>query len=290
MENLGNNVQEKQPYGEIFFDKSKCFHGVGLDFLRMISVLENGLLSKNAAMGIGVEISKNHSIGYNSTGSISVVESPSVNGTFASDCFEQYIRHGISFVIANEQPYKAEEGSEKDSKFKDEAFIDGRVEKENIVGVMVPESLLDQPLDMIEPEFFASNESGSAPYSNLAERCWQAINKINLETGYNPDTEKLKDLLQKDKELEERNQEIVNGMDELIGKEENFERAEADFYKNNSQRVELGKELQKEMGAIINDAFKIKLGTENPTLRDVLRVYIPKYIKIYNSEGFEINL
>lgn len=291
MEGAGDNsIQEKHPYGEILLDRSKCFHGLGSDFLRMISILENGLLSKDTADHAGVGIARNHKGGYNLTDSISVAESPSINNTFTSECFDLYIRHGISFVIANENPYKPEEGSERDSKFKDEAFISGKVEKENIVGIMVPENLLEQPLGEIKPEFVASSESVAAPYSNIAERCWQAINRINLETGYNPDTTKLNDLLQQDQQLEKQGEEFVGIIKDSIGKDEEFEKAHSGFYENNSKRVSLVKEIEIEIGKIINDAFKQKLEKENPTLRDVLKTYIPSSIKTYNPEGFEINL
>jgi len=44
------------------------------------------------------------------------------------------------------------------------------------------------------------------------------------------------------------------------------------------------------MGKIIGLAFAFKLGKENLTLRDVLKVYLPESMKIYNSDGFEILL
>jgi hypothetical protein len=263
MENFPSQNSEKEPkYGEILYDRSKSFHGIGFDFLRMKSILEKGILSEQAAQQEGVSFKRNYG-GYNLGDSVSVAESPAINNSFTFGCFGNYIKNGISFVIANEHPYKAPKGSSRDSGYLDEAFIHERVKRENISGVMIPKDLLDTSL--------AGLPLGLAKmgYAYVDERCRQIISGIETETGYHADTSRLEELIAKRRELEEK---------------------ELDYSSKDEQRKAIFDQMEKLMGQLINNAFSQKTGKENPTLRDVLKLYLPESMKIYNSDGFEISL
>lgn len=280
---------EKQPYGEILFDKSKFFHGVGSDLLRMISILQNGILSKDEAENTRVKITRNNSHGYNLTDSISVAESPSIHNTFTSECFDLYIRHGISFVIADEITYKAERDSNRDSKFKDEAFVKGKIEKDHIVGIMIPEDLLNSPIIYTRPGLVAKDDEGV--YSNIRERCLHTIEKLELETGYHSNTLIINELLTEIREIELKADEYIEIMRGSTKNDDGkFEEAHSNFYKNNSKAVRIARKIEEELGNLINEAFKRKFGKEDVTVKDVLKNYIPSTVKVYNSQGFEIKL
>lgn len=137
-----NDAEQKEQYGEILYDRSKNFHGISFDLLRLKSILEKGILSESAAAREKTEINRNYG-GYNKNENISVAVSPCIHATFDYGCFKTYIKNGISFVIANEE-LATNKGAE--SGFIDEGFIQDKVEKENIVGIMVPEDDLNSPL------------------------------------------------------------------------------------------------------------------------------------------------
>ncbi|MDD3101567.1 MAG: hypothetical protein PHE59_00235 [Patescibacteria group bacterium] len=258
----GLTKEEEPRYGEILYDKSLVFHGVGFDLTRLRSILEKGILSEQAAQAKGLELTRNFG-GYNLSDSVSVAESPAINNSFTFGCFNNYIKGGISFVIADEHAFKAPKGSSQDSGYLDEAFIKHEVERKNITGVMVPADLLDAPLADL-PLNLA--EMG---YNYTDKRCKKIISDLETETGYRSDTTELEKLIEKKEELE--NQEI-------------------DYFEKDKQRKDIFAQMEKSMSQYVEQAFSQKLGIDHPTLKDVLKLYLPKSMKIYNSDGFDISL
>jgi len=256
------NPETEPKYGEILYDRSKVFHGIGFDFIRLKSILEKGILSEQAAKGEGVDLKRNYG-GYNLGDSVSVAESPAVNNSFTFGCFGNYIKDGISFVIANEHAYKAPKGSNQDSGYLDEAFVRYSVRKENIAGVMVPENLLDATLADLP---LGLSKMG---YAYIDERCEQLIKNLEVETGYIADITELKEIIKKKGELEKQ---------------------ELDYFEKDKQRKLLFDQMERLMSQAVNLGFSQKLGKEHPTLKDVLKSYLPESMKIYNSKGVEISL
>lgn len=262
-EKFPSQLPEQEPrYGEILFDRSKYFHGIGFDFLRFKSIMEKGILSEQEAKQENISFRRNYG-GYNLGDSVSVAESPAINNSFTFGCFGKYIRGGISFVISNEHSFKAPKGSVRDSQYLDEAFIRGKVKRENITGVMVPEDLLNSPLSEL-PLGLAK-----VGYAYIEQRCRQIVGDLESETGYHADTTYLEELIKQIQELDQRD----------IGYLVKYEERDAIFEK-----------MEHEMGKIIASAFAQKLEKENVTLRDILKVYLPESMKTYNSDGFEVSL
>ncbi len=257
------NAIEKEPkYGEILYDKSLIFHGVGFDLIRLHSILEKGILSEQVARTNGVELKRNYG-GYNLGDSVSVAESPAINNSFTFGCFGTYIKGGISFVIAGEHAFKAPKGSSRDSGYPDEAFVSHEVRRENITGVMVPADLLDATL--------ADLPLGLAKmgYAYIDNRVRKIISDLETETGYHADTTEL---------------------EELIRKKEEIEKQELDYLEKDKQRKDIFAQMEKVISQHVGQAFSQKLGTDHPTLRDALRSYLPESMKVYNSDGFDISL
>ena len=172
------NAMEHEPkYGEILYDKSLVFHGVGFDMIRLRNILEKGILSEQAAQAKGMELTRNYG-GYNLGDSVSVAESPAINNSFTFGCFGNYIKGGISFVIKGEHAYKAPKGSSRDGGYPDEAFIGHEVKRENITGVMVPADLLDAPL--------ADLPLGLAKmgYAYIDNRCRKIILTVSVYSSF----------------------------------------------------------------------------------------------------------
>lgn len=262
-EKLISQTPEHDPrYGEILFDRSKSFHGIGFDFLRLKSILEKGILSELEARQENVNFTRNYgaqNFGY----SVFVAESPVINGSFTFGCFGTYIRGGISFVISNEHSFKAPKGSARDHGYPDEAFISGRVKRENITGVMIPEDMLNSRLS--ELPIGLAKMGGDY----VDERCRKIVSGLEAETGYHVDTSHLEELMRQKQELEQ---------------------GDMDYLATDKKRKALLEQMEREMGNIVGLAFAQKLAKKNVTLKDVLDIYLPKSLKTYNSDGFEISL
>ena len=94
---------------------------------------------------------------------------------------------------------------------------------------------------------------------------------VNLEneTGYKIDGIDLEKLMERKKKLEEEN---------------------IDYIEKSNQRDGIIDHMGKIMSAYISEAYSKKLGKENPTLRDVLALYLPPEMKVYNQNGTELSL
>ncbi len=262
-EKFPSQIPEQEPrHGEILLDRSKSFHGIGFDLLRLKSILEKGIVSEQEAQKENINFRRNYE-GYNLGNSVSVAESPAVNNSFNFGCFGNYIKNGISLVISNEYSFKAPKGSEIDSGYPDEAFIRDKVKRENITGVMIPEDLLDSQISELPVGLVKMG------YAYIDERCRQIVCSLESETGYHADTVHLEELIKQKEQLKER---------------------DMDYLAKNNERKAIIEQIEHEIGKIISLAYAHKLGKENLTLRDVLKVYLPESMKTYNSDGFEVSL
>jgi len=250
-------------YGEVLFDHSKAFHGIGFDFLRLKSILEKGILSEQEARQQKVSLVRNSPRGYNLSDNVSVAESPAINSTFTFGAFANYIRNGISFVISGGERLHRFRGGPRDSDIPGEAFVKEKVKKENIVGIMIPEDKLDSSLFEL-PFRLVGRATGS-----VDDRCIRTINDLESETGYRADTLQLEKLMKQKEELEQ---------------------SDIDYLKKDKPRKAILAQMEREMTYIVGSAFAKKLGKENPVLRDILKLYIPESMRVYNSDGFEISL
>lgn len=260
---LPSAIEEEPKYGEILYDQTKTFHGVGFDIGRLKGILDRGIVSEQSAQKEGYVHTRNYG-GYNLQDSVSVAESPSKNNTFDYGCFKVYIKNGISFVIDNQVSYKAPKGSPQDSGYADEAFIKDKVDRENIVGIMVPVEFLDTPLkDM----YLLNLEKMGLIYIN--NRCKKILQDLQSETGYVAD---------------------VMGLEQLIKKREELETQEMGYLEKWNKEKEIVEEMERLMSQHISQAYSEKLQIENPTLRDILKIYVPEDLKVYSSDGHVVDL
>ncbi len=256
------NLEKEPQYGEILLDRQNVFHGIGFDFIRLKGILEKGILSEQAAMREDLDLKRNYR-GYNLNDSVSLVESPSLSGCFKFGCFGVYIKNGISFVIKNELTYKVPKGSPRYSGYQDEIFAGDKVRRENIVGVMIPDDLLNTPLTGLS---LGLEKMG---FDYIDDRCRKLLSDLEKETEYHSDTTVL---------------------EELIKRRQNNEKQELDLLKKDTERSEIFEAMEKEMWQHIKNAYAKKIGIDQPTFKDVLKLYLPSSMKVYNSDGFEIFL
>jgi len=258
---FAKNLEKKQ-YGEILKDKSTIFHGIGFDLIRLQKILDNGILSEQAASDKRVEIIKNYG-GYNLSDSISVGESPAINNTYTFGVFKNFIANGISFVIEGVSTFKAMKGEERDSGFIDEAFVYHSIPKKNIKGIMIPEKMLDIPLSKIP---IGLSKMGHGYIDN---RCRKIIKNLEEEYNFKADTSILEKLMAKKAELEESN---------------------LDYLELDAKTEKIFEQMDKFMQVYLSKAYSKKFNISNPTLKDILLQIIPKGMNVYNSDGFPIQI
>lgn len=258
-----DSVENRQPqYGEVLYDRQNIFHGVGFDFIRLKGILENGILSERAATETGISLDRNYG-GYNLKNYVSMAESPSINNSFTFGCFGTFIKDGISFIVKKEDTFKAPVGSSMDSGFADEIFVRNKVKRENITGVMVPSGLLDASIESLPSGI---KKMGLGFVDNY---CKKTLANLENETGYKTDGVDLEKLMEQKERLEKEN---------------------IDYLEKSKKRDEILNGMGKTMSNYISEAYSKKLGKQNPTLRDVLALYLPSEMKVYNQDGIEISL
>lgn len=132
--------------------ENACLHGIGWDFSKLESILDNGILSKYAASSENINISRNFN-GNNSDMWISVIDSKDIikNGS----AYELFIKNNIVFyafvsdyhkgVLKKSEAYSS--GLPYNSGlYEDESFVFNKIPKENIFGFIIPKGMMDTPL------------------------------------------------------------------------------------------------------------------------------------------------
>lgn len=256
-------TKEKVPYGEILRDRQNIFHGIGFDFIKLKGILENGILSEEAAKEKGVSLSRNYG-GYNLKNYVSMAESPSINNSFTFGCFGTFVKDGISFVARKENTFKAATGSTMDSGFVDEIFVRNEVKKENIVGVMLPFDQLDTPIKNLP---FETTKMG---LGFVDDYCKKTLINLENETDYKTEGVDLEKLIEQKSALESQDN--------------------VDYLEKSKVRDKIIDDIGKLMSGYVSEAYSKKSGIENPTLKDVLKLYLPPEMKLYNQNGIGISL
>ncbi len=132
-----------------------CFHGIGFDFFKMRSILENGILSASTLRDKKIEGVKNFN-GGNTRNWISVVDATLIDKGYTG--FETFIKNSINFMC-NEQflvePMKYSERSiamesglpYNKSDHKDERYVYKEITPENIEGIVLFETVANKKID-----------------------------------------------------------------------------------------------------------------------------------------------
>ena len=128
-----------------------CFHGIGWDFYKLESILENGIVSQYVGQQNNLTLSRNYN-GNNSNMWISVVDS--VDVAKGGDCMKTFIDGNITFYsfvgeycdgVPKAKISKAyDSGLPIDSGlYDDEKFVFGSIPIDDIYSIVLPEKSLD---------------------------------------------------------------------------------------------------------------------------------------------------
>lgn len=179
-----------------------CLHGIGFDFSKMESILDNGILSGYTAIQKGVVVSRNFE-GNNADMWISVIDSMDVSkqGT----AYKQFANNNISF-FANVNNYKIGEknfgkaqskGLPIDSGlYEDESFVFSEIPIEDIYGIILPAN--SDKLRLSELNYLYC----SANFKTIKSRVENYCQYIQSLTGITIDSSMLNTLILQLYELE----------------------------------------------------------------------------------------
>lgn len=148
-------------FNKFTFDKSICYHSVGFDFFKALSILEHGILSYYRAEKNNIELSRNFN-GNNSDFWISVVDA---NQLFSQPkAFDKYVKNGISFLCYVDQLVPGvtrakDNGSlePRNSEYCDEKFVFDSIPLEHIQFMLIPKKYMDTSITDLEYLYCNSN-------------------------------------------------------------------------------------------------------------------------------------
>lgn len=139
-------------YGHTSFkeDKCACLHGIGSDFFKLESILDNGILSRYASQKLNIDSCRNFN-GSNGALWISVVDADMVKEN--GDAFKKYIMQGISLYcfVPKLRLTNAETSSVADinnkNEYNDEKYVFDKIGIDQIHSIIIPNEVMSQPVD-----------------------------------------------------------------------------------------------------------------------------------------------
>lgn len=227
------------------------FHGINFDYFKMISILETGILSQNAATSLGISIDRNYD-GYNENSQVSLSESPSIHDTYNHGAFNAFVKNGISFVIDTSNMYCIQDNK---SGIPGEIYVDHSVPRENIIGIMLPEQYLQTSIDKL-------NIFGDMGTGYVDDYALNFVDKINslFETSFS-------------------NEEIID----CIEKKKNLS---GDFFDKMKQEKDINQQINRIITKFFDLGFRTAYQTPNsPTLLDTITILTDGKIPIYANNG-----
>lgn len=145
----------KEKYEKNTIDKFMCYHSVGFDFFKALSILQRGILSHYYAKINGISITRNFH-GNNGEFWISVVNADST--LEQTEAFDKYVKNGLSFLCyVNELVDGVERPKDNGSisprrseEYHDEKFVFNKIPVENIQFLSIPRQLVDARIDELD--------------------------------------------------------------------------------------------------------------------------------------------
>jgi hypothetical protein len=239
----------------ILDDKQLRFHGVGQNLLKYISILENGIVTRNHSRNIEA-YTKNYD-GYNADSMISIVMSPSINSTYTFAAFGKYIVGGIGFVLKDSVGTRAN-GSRHDSGFIDEEFYHGNIDKQKIIGIIIDKDLINKRVSKLK----VFNHMGT---KYVDSTCVSILNFLNRNGIQKIDSTFINELISKKKSIEESNT--------------------LDYLYKSKLRDDIIEQMDSKMGEYIEQYFKGVLKQDTVTLKNIVDFYNKDKLPLYDEKG-----
>lgn len=141
--------------------------------------------------------------------------------------------------------------------------VEGEVPPQNIVGITVPEEVLetqvaDLPLGLVD-----------MGWDYINRRCVQMLADIEQKLGYKADSSRL---------------------EELMSQVEALQTSQMKIDEKGRKLTEIAGKMDRFLGGYIGHAYEHHMGKTGVTLRDVLLLHAPESMPVYNSNGFPSTL
>ncbi len=175
-------------------DNESCFHGVGSDFFKLESILNNGILSAYSRKKQNLNVSSNF---YGSNGSlwISVVDASMVSQN--GDAYRRYIQKGIS-LYCHVQKFKEDNtnnisgyaDTKNKNEYIDEKYVFDRIEVEQIHSIFIPNEMVEKDVSELNYMICAS------VYNNINDTVNYYKNEMKKRGFFSIDDAQVNKLLQ----------------------------------------------------------------------------------------------
>lgn len=163
-------IEAQKMYGEETYDKDICYHSIGFDLFKALSILKYGVLSSYRASKDGVSFTRNF-YGNNSEFWISVVDAKSDSTN--NEGYKRYVKNGISFLCyVNKLTPGVRRTKDNGSleprmsdEYHDEKFVFDKIPLEHIQFISIPREYMSKSI--LELNYLYCNSNYETVYNNV---------------------------------------------------------------------------------------------------------------------------
>ena len=275
IEEIYPKFEEKYGYKEGIETPEACIHGVGTDFFKLDSILDNGILSAYAQLKENIKSPRNF-YGSNKELWISVVDAKMISEN--GKAFNKYVKDNISFFcfvpkLKYEGDYIGNQADINNKKeYNDEKYAFERINLDQIYGLIIPNSIKNQKIKNLK-------------YLNCASKYDILIDVIRYykermkEDGFtNIDDTRIGLLLE----------EFYNNMYNYEMQDEKTQKQTLTNYLNSLDFIK--EKLNDEIQIWFNNYYTFILEKQDPTVNDVINYILSKHKNIETEYMDDISL
>jgi hypothetical protein len=265
IEEIYPKFEQKYGYQEGTQTKEACLHGIGTDFFKLDSILDNGILSAYAQLKENIKSPRNF-YGSNKELWISVVDANMISEN--GEAFNKYIKNNISlFCFVPKLKYEGDYiGNQADvnnkKEYSDEKYAFERIKLDQIYAIIIPNNIRYKKI--VELKYL----NCASKFDILVDVIRYYKEKIK-EDGYNNIDETNVGLL-----LEE----FYNIMYNFEMQDEATQKKTLMNYLNSLDMIK--EKLNEEIQIWFNNYYAFILGKQDPTVNDVINYIISKHKNI----------
>lgn len=242
-----------------------CIHGIGTDFFKLDSILDNGILSAYAQLKQNIKSPRNF-YGSNKELWISVVDADMISND--GKAYNKYIKEGISlFCFVPKLKYEGDYlGNQADvnnkKEYEDEKYVFDKIGPDQIYSIIIPKKLGQKKI--IELDYLCC----ASRYETLCEKINYYKEKMR-ENGFDQIDDKVANKLLS---------QFRDVMCYYEMKTDVEQKKDLNFYLQSLDHLKRGINL--EMRLWHNTYYEFILEKENPTVNDVVKYILSKHENI----------
>ena len=261
----------------ILMDVGNCYHGIGCDFFKISSILDNGILSYAQLRKHNINGARNFN-GGNARNWVSVVDKAAI--TFDSTGYKEFTSNGINFVCSNQRmvtPLSNEERSRAyetglpydKSGHKDEKYVYECINKDDIYSIMLLDSFASRRIDELCFIYV------SLDFNTFSDRVYYFVNcTSNSKISILEERERINKLLEFYRKKIDEYEEASFNRDENYDKNSFFEEIN-----------KIKDDINKEIIMMVKKYYTsmTNMNGNELTVRDIVEYELAKYNLEYNT-------